>query len=68
MSSDEEAPGAMAALDGQDFEGKRIGVSPAPASTGLLPFGISPEPSEIETESGQPPARESAMAMLDNAA
>jgi hypothetical protein len=44
MSSDEEALRAIAGLDGQVFEGKRIGGLGRPrASALLLSFGISPE-------------------------
>jgi len=66
MSSEDEARRAIAALDGQVFVDKRIGVSVAPASAVLLTFGISPAPSDTGNDFGQPPALRAVQAMLEN--
>lgn len=57
---------AIAALNGCLFEGKPIRLSEASPLSVLLSFGLSPEPSEAEQQSGQPPAREAALAMEQN--
>lgn len=63
MPNPGDAGHAIAALDGQLFEGAPIHASEAPPLAVLLAFGSNPEASDAEPESGQPPARDSALAL-----
>jgi hypothetical protein len=57
---------AISALEGVAFLGQPIHLSDASPLSVLLPFGLEPEASAAETQSGQPPARDAAVALRED--